>query len=46
MKRIGFFLPEPLIKALKALARSTDISISEHIRRAIEHYLTQHNQGK
>jgi len=41
MKRTNLFIPEPLIKALKALAKRTDISFSEHIRRAIEAYLKE-----
>lgn len=39
MKRTAMFLPEPLLKSLKALAARTDLSVSEHIRRAIEEYL-------
>ena len=39
MQRFQLFLPEPLVKALKALAKRTDVSVAEHIRRAIEAYL-------
>lgn len=39
MTRFQMFLPEPLVKALKALAQRTDVSVAEHIRRAIEAYL-------
>ena len=39
MVRFQMFLPEPLIKALKALADRTDVSVAEHIRRAVEAYL-------
>ena len=39
MVRFELWMPEPLIKALKALAERTDISIAEHVRRAIEAYL-------
>ena len=33
------FIPEPLLKALRALAKKTDTSVAEHIRRAITEYL-------
>lgn len=39
MIRFQMFLPEPLVKALKALAKRTDVSVAEHIRRAIDAYL-------
>lgn len=39
MHRFQLFLPEPLIKLLRALAKRTDVSVAEHIRRAIEAYL-------
>jgi predicted DNA-binding protein len=45
MKRTHIFLPEPLLKALKALAKKSDVSAAEHIRRAIEAYLKQINEG-
>ena len=41
MKRISSFIPEPLLKRLKELAKRTDISVGEHIRRAIEAYLNR-----
>jgi metal-responsive CopG/Arc/MetJ family transcriptional regulator len=41
MVRFQIFLPEPLLKALKALSKKTDISVAEHIRRAIENYLRE-----
>lgn len=44
MKRTALFLPEPLLKALKALAKKSDVSVAEHIRRAIEAYLKQFNE--
>lgn len=46
MKRTALFLPEPIAKALKALAKRTDISVAEHIRRAIEAYLKQYEERK
>jgi metal-responsive CopG/Arc/MetJ family transcriptional regulator len=39
MQRFQMFLPEPLVRALKALAKRTDMSVAEHIRRAITEYL-------
>lgn len=39
MKRTHVFLPEPLIKALKALAKRSDVSVAELIRRAIQEFL-------
>jgi len=39
MKRTALYLPEPLLKALRALAKKSDVSVAEHIRRAIEEYL-------
>jgi predicted DNA-binding protein len=41
MIRTALFLPEPLLKALRALAKRTDLPIAEHVRRAIEQYLQQ-----
>ncbi len=42
MKRSNFFLPEPAVAALKALSEKTGLSVSEHIRRAIDEYLKRH----
>ena len=39
MKRVNVHLSEKPIQALKALAQSTDIKVTEHIRRAIDKYL-------
>ena len=39
MVRFQMFLPEPLVKALKALSARTDVSVAEHIRRAVTEYL-------
>lgn len=38
------FIPRPLLKALKALAKKTDTSVAEHIRRAITEYLERKEQ--
>ena len=37
--RVGFYLSEIQIKGLKKLTKTTSISVSEHIRRAIDEYL-------
>jgi hypothetical protein len=39
MKRTHVFLPEPMLRKLRDLANSTDLSVAELIRRAIEDYL-------
>ena len=39
MKRTHIFLPEPVITALKTLSENTELSVAEHIRRAIDEYL-------
>ena len=39
MIRANFFLPEPLLAALRELAQKTDLSVSEHVRRALAEYL-------
>jgi metal-responsive CopG/Arc/MetJ family transcriptional regulator len=39
MDRLQMFIPRPLLKALKALAKKRDVSVAELIRRAIEDYL-------
>jgi hypothetical protein len=39
MQRLQMFIPAPLLKALRALAKRTDTSVAEHIRRAVVQYL-------
>lgn len=39
MKRVNFYLTEQQIAKLKELFKSTGLSISEHIRRAIDEYV-------
>lgn len=39
MIRANFFLPEPLLAALRELAQKTDLSVSEHVRNALAEYL-------
>jgi len=37
--RVGFYLSEIQIRGLKKLSKKTSISVSEHIRRAVDEYL-------
>jgi len=37
--RVGFYLSEIQIRGLKKLSKKTFISVSEHIRRAVDEYL-------
>ena len=37
--RVGFYLSEIQVKGLKRLSKNTSLSVSEHIRRAIDEYL-------
>jgi predicted DNA-binding protein len=46
MKRQNFFLPEQVIAALQALSDKTGLTVSEHIRRAIDAYLEKQQKGK
>lgn len=39
MRRFNLFIPEQAIAKLQALARKTGITVSEHVRRAIDEYL-------
>ena len=43
--RVGFYLSELQIKKLKKLCKKTSLSVSEHIRRAIEEYLEKQGDG-
>ena len=42
MRRFNLYLPASQIKALLALAKKTNVSIAELIRRAIEAFLKDH----
>ena len=42
MKRTNFYYPDALLSRLAKLRERTGISVSEHIRRAIEEYLRRH----
>ena len=39
MIRANFLLPEPLLAALRELTQKTDLSVSEHVRRALAEYI-------
>ena len=39
MNRHNFYLPKQQMEALKALSKETGLSMSEHMRRAIDDYL-------
>jgi predicted DNA-binding protein len=45
MIRTNIFLPEPLIRRLKALSEKTGLSVAEHIRRAIDDYLKKQREA-
>lgn len=39
MKRTNIHLPDKQLELLKRLSDNTDLSVAEHIRRAIDEYL-------
>jgi hypothetical protein len=39
MRKLNFYLPEQVVAALQALSDKTGLTVSEHIRRAIDAYL-------
>jgi metal-responsive CopG/Arc/MetJ family transcriptional regulator len=41
MDRLHLYLPAPLLKALRALAKKRDVSVAELIRRAVDNYLKE-----
>lgn len=41
MKRLHVFIPEQQIEGLAVLSKKTGLKTSEHIRRALEEYLTK-----
>jgi hypothetical protein len=38
-KRLDFYLTETQVEKMKALSEKTGLSVSEHMRRAIDEYL-------
>jgi hypothetical protein len=41
MKRLHVFIPEQQLEGLAALSKKTGLKTSEHIRRALDDYLTR-----
>ena len=41
MKRVNYYLTEKQLEKLQKLSKDTDLSVSEHIRRAIDLYLQE-----
>ena len=39
MKRINFYIPDPMLVKLQALADTRDVALAELIRKAIEEFL-------
>jgi metal-responsive CopG/Arc/MetJ family transcriptional regulator len=39
MKRVNYYLPEPLIQQLLELSKLRDVSVSELVRQAISEFL-------
>ena len=39
MKRVHFFLPDPIAIKMQLLSKELDVSFSELVRRAVEAYL-------
>jgi hypothetical protein len=39
--RTNIYLSDLQLKKLKSLAKRTDLSLAEHVRRAVDQYLTQ-----
>lgn len=46
MERISLTIPSPQNKALRALAKATDLPINDHIRRALTDYLKANQPGE
>ena len=46
MKRINFFLPEQQIAKLKGYVKSTGLTMSEILRRALDEYFDKHKEIK
>jgi predicted DNA-binding protein len=45
MRKTSVYLPEPLLRRLKSLARSERTSEAEILRRAIAAYTPEHSEG-
>lgn len=46
MNRAHFYLPEPVLAALRKLASESDMSASEHVRLALAAYLSKRKGEK
>ena len=46
MKRINFYKSELYMRALKSISAETDLSVSEHIRRAVDIYIGIYSRDK
>jgi hypothetical protein len=46
MKRLNLLITDAQLKRLKELKEITEISVSEHIRRALERYLAEFPETK
>ncbi len=45
-QRVNHYMSDIQIKKLKKLSKLTGLSVSEHIRRAIDEYLSKQERGK
>lgn len=39
MKRVNFYMPEPLMERLQEESKKQDVSVAELVRKAVEQYL-------
>jgi len=45
-QRVDYHLAIPQVKSLKALSKKSGLTVSEHIRRAVDRYLAAINAGR
>lgn len=45
MKRLQFFIPEPVLGRLKELSKQLDLSVAELIRRAIDDFIKKYKKS-
>lgn len=45
MKKINLYVPEPLLASLQKLAAEKGLSLSEVIRRALDHYVERQEKN-
>ena len=41
-----FYLPKQLVSSLKAIAGETGLTVSEHVRRALDEYIERYKNKK